>query len=175
MKKILITTIFICISFANLFAQKAEQEIRTLIENYDKASLKNDISFFERLFAADYIISTNNGNIMNKTASLDDMRKQKDKPTHKVIAVKSDSVQVKVSGNMAVVTGKWLSTTQAVDDPSAEMHNDVGRYTSVIEKRNGRWMMIAEHVSEKPHFSVIILYTTTLPRALMFGPRIFGN
>ncbi|MEO5983993.1 MAG: nuclear transport factor 2 family protein [Ferruginibacter sp.] len=151
MKKIFITTILITLSFADLFAQKAEQEIRTLIENYDKASLKNDIPFFERLFAADYIISTSNGSTMNRTVSLADMQKQKDKPTYKFIATKSDSVQVKVSGNMAVVTGKWLSTTQALDDPTAKLHNDVGRYTSVLEKRNGKWMMIAEHVSEKPH------------------------
>ncbi|MEO6583676.1 MAG: nuclear transport factor 2 family protein, partial [Ferruginibacter sp.] len=151
MKKIFITTILISISLSNLFAQKAEQEIRTLIENYDKATVKNDISFFDGLFAADYIISTPNGSTMTKSASLSDMRKEKEKPTYKLMSAKSDSVQVKISGNMAVVTGKWLSITQAIDDPSAEMHNDVGRYTSVLEKRNGRWMMIAEHVTEKPH------------------------
>ncbi len=38
-----------------------------------------------------------------------------------------------------------------MDDPNPVMHNDEGRYTSILEKRDGKWMMVTEHVSDKPH------------------------
>jgi hypothetical protein len=35
--------------------------------------------------------------------------------------------------------------------PWPEPHTDRGRYTAILEKRNGQWMVLAEHVSEAPH------------------------
>jgi ketosteroid isomerase-like protein len=55
-----------------------------------------------------------------------------------------------VSGNLAVVTAKWKSSTTSME-ADASPHNDEGYYTAVYEKRNGRWLLLSDHATEKPH------------------------
>lgn len=128
-----------------------EQQIRDLIALYDEAAVKNDIGFFETNLASDYQIATSESSLATKEEQIQYMKEEIEKPSYKLISLKSDSVQVRFIGDAAVVTGKWLSTTQAIDDPNPVMHNDEGRYTSILEKRDGKWIMVSEQVSEKPH------------------------
>lgn len=154
MKKItLISVLISAVAFINCSENKSndEQEIRSLMTQYDEAAVKNDLAFFEKIIAPEYQIFTPGGTMADREESIKYMTDEKENPTYKLISLKSDSLQVKMMGDMAVVTGKWLSTTQAVDDPSAVLHNDEGRFTSILEKRNGAWVMITEHVSEDPH------------------------
>ncbi len=151
----LIAVFIVTIIFSNCSENKNnsndEQEIRTLIALYDEAAMKNDIGFFETNLASDYQIATSEGSFENKESSLKFMKKEIEKPSYKLVSLKSDSVQVHFIGDAAVVSGKWLSTTQALDEPNPIMHNDEGRYTSILEKRDGKWMMVSEHISDKPH------------------------
>jgi uncharacterized protein (TIGR02246 family) len=128
-----------------------EQEIRDLIASYDEAAMKNDIGFFEANLASDYQSANSEGGFRNKEYILKYMKEDIEKPNYKLVSLKSDSVQVHFIGNAAIVSGKWLSTTQAMGDANPVMHDDEGRYTSILEKRDGKWMMVSEHVSEKPH------------------------
>lgn len=145
---ILLTTAFLSCSENT---KNDEQEIRNLIASYDEAAAKSDVAFFEKNLASDYQMSSTEGNIRNKETSLKLIKEDLEEPSYKLISLKSDSVNVHIVGDMAVVTGKWLSTVQSLKDPLPVMHDDEGRYTSILEKRNGQWLMIAEQVSEKPH------------------------
>ncbi len=151
----LIAVLIVTIIFSNCSENKNssndEQEIRNLISLYDEAAMKNDIGFYETNLAPDYQIATSEGSFENKKSSLQFMKQELENPSYKLISLKSDSVQVHFIGNAAVVSGKWLSTTQALKDSNPVMHNDEGRYTSILEKRDGKWMMVSEHVSDKPH------------------------
>ncbi len=151
----LIAVLIVTIIFSNCSENKNssndEQEIRNLIALYDEAAMKNDIGFYETNLASDYQIATSEGSFENKESSLQFMKQELENPSYKLISLKSDSVQVHFIGNAAVVSGKWLSTTQALNDSNPVMHNDEGRYTSILEKRDGKWMMVSEHVSDKPH------------------------
>jgi uncharacterized protein (TIGR02246 family) len=151
----LIAVLIVTIIFSNCSENKNssndEQEIRNLIALYDEAAMKNDIGFYETNLAPDYQIATSEGSFENKESSLQFMKQELENPSYKLISLKSDSVQVHFIGNAAVVSGKWLSTTQALKDSNPVMHNDEGRYTSILEKRDGKWMMVSEHVSDKPH------------------------
>jgi uncharacterized protein (TIGR02246 family) len=151
----LIAVLIVTIIFSNCSENKNssndEQEIRNLIALYDEAAMKNDIGFYETNLAPDYQIATSEGSFENKESSLQFMKQELENPSYKLISLKSDSVQVHFIGNAAVVSGKWLSTTQAFKDSNPVMHNDEGRYTSILEKRDGKWMMVSEHVSDKPH------------------------
>lgn len=151
----LIAVFIVTIIFSNCSENKNnsndEQEIRDLIAKYDEAAMKNDIGFFEANLASDYHTSTSEGGFENRENILKYIKEDIEKPHYKMISLKSDSVQVHFIGNAAVVSGKWISTTQALDDPNPVMHNDEGRYTSILEKRDGKWMMVSEHVSDKPH------------------------
>jgi uncharacterized protein (TIGR02246 family) len=135
------------------FAQnnKAEQEILKIHASLDEAYLKNDIAVFERVFADDYVYSNPEGKMFNRAQNLDELRKEAANPNYKVLTATSDDLKVRISGNTALVTGNWVATTVPRTDANAEPHKDTGRYTGVYEKRNGKWLLIAEHFSEAPH------------------------
>src|SRR5690606_14510585 len=151
----LLALLIVAIVLSNCSENKSgnndEQEIRNLMALYDEAAVKNDVGFFETNLASDYRSANFEGSFENKESILKYMKKEMEKPTYKMVSLKSDSIQVHIIGDAAVVSGKWLSTTQALNDPNPVMHNDEGRYTSILEKRDGKWMIVSEHVSERPH------------------------
>jgi ketosteroid isomerase-like protein len=153
MKKLMMITLVTIVSTFTVFAQnnKDVQEILKIHNSLDQAFLKSDIAVFERVMADDYVYSNPYGKMFNRAGNLEEMRKEIAKPTFKVLTATSDDLKVKVSGNMALVTGNWTSTTVPPDNPNAEPHKDTGRFTGVYEKRNGKWMLVAEHFSEAPH------------------------
>lgn len=134
------------------FAQKTkvEQEVLKVNSDYDKAILKGDIAFQERLFAPEYVSYNPDASARIRSEVLERIKKENAKPTFKLSELTSDDVKVKVSGNLAVVTAKWKSTGTAVKG-DGEPHSDEGYYTAVYEKRNGRWLLLSDHATEKPH------------------------
>ena len=153
MKKLLTITLITIVSTFAVFAQnsKDEQEILQIHKSLDQAYLNKDATTFERVMADDYIISGVSGKMMNRTQALEDMRKEFTNANYKVLSATTDDVKVKVSGNMAFVTGNWASTTTPTNASNAEPHKDTGRFTNIYEKRNGKWMLVAEHWSEAQH------------------------
>lgn len=151
MKRALSTIFIISLAAAAAFAQTDEQQLMKIHASLDEAYLKSDIAAFERIMADDYVYSSPAGKMMTREENLADLRKEIAKPTFKVLTATSDGLKVKVSGNMAVVTGNWASTTTSAGDIKTDPHKDMGRYTGVYEKRNGKWMLVAEHFSEAPH------------------------
>ncbi|MEZ4778686.1 MAG: nuclear transport factor 2 family protein [Flavobacteriaceae bacterium] len=128
-----------------------EQQIRDLIAQYDQAILENNADFFENTLAPNYKILTENGGIQSKDEVLKEIRSEKENPTYIISSVASDSLEINQYNNIAVVTGRWLSGTKSIENPEGEVHNDVGRYTVILEKNNNSWKVISEHISEKPH------------------------
>ncbi len=153
MKKLFAIVTLTLVMAGLAFAQnsKDEQEILKIHTGLDQAYLKGDIAAFERVLADDYVYSNPYGKMFNRDQNLEEMRKEVTKPTYKVLAATSDDVKIKVSGNMAFVTGNWASTTIPPDNANAQPHKDTGRYTGVYEKRGGNWLLVAEHFSEAPH------------------------
>ncbi|MDQ3131392.1 MAG: nuclear transport factor 2 family protein [Acidobacteriota bacterium] len=153
MKKLIAIAALTVLSTFAAFAQngKDEQEILKLNSEYEQAGLKNDAAFFERVWADDYIYSGADGKTENRTQALEFVRKEKEKPTFKLISLKSDDVKIRLIGNAAVVTANWTSETTPIGTENVEVHFDKGRYTMVYEKRNGKWTAVSEHISEAPH------------------------
>ncbi len=144
--------LLIAFTSSTLFAQKtkAEQEVLKVNSDFEKAMLKGDVSFHERILAPEYISYDPYGSSRNRSELLERLKKENAAPTYKQTALTSDDVKVKVSGNLAVVTGTWKSTTTSMEADAAP-HNDRGHYTSVFEKRNGRWLLLSDHATEKIH------------------------
>ncbi len=153
MKKLLAITLITIVSTFAAFAQtsKDEQEILKIHSSLEQAFLKKDAAVFERIFADDYVYSNPYGKMFNRAQGLEDLRKEWTNANYKILTSTSDDLKVKVSGNMALVTGNWTATTVPPDDANAEPHKDTGRYTGVYEKRNGKWLLVAEHYSEAQH------------------------
>lgn len=152
MKKLLVTTLLVSTGITAIFAQntREEQEVLKVNQAYEEAMSKGDYDAQEKFLAPGYVAYTPNGSFESRAQVLEFFRKQKTNPTHKMLSMVSDDVKVKVSGNLAVVTGQWKATTQSTE-PDAEPHEDMGRYTAVYEKQNGKWLVLSDHVTEKPH------------------------
>jgi ketosteroid isomerase-like protein len=127
----------------------AEQEVRSFLDKYDRAVADRDIEFLERVLPADYVCAGPSGKLAGREAVLRYFRRQRESPDHKRIFLAHENVKVHVAGNMAVVTNDWTSQTAPIDAPADEAVTDRGRHTGVLEKRDGRWMVIAEHDSEQ--------------------------
>lgn len=153
MKKLLTTILLIFVSTFAAFAQngEAEREILKIHKGFDEAFLKNDVAYFERYFAPEYIYSNNFGKLISREENLEYYRSLGTKPTFKVLANTTDDVKIRVTGNAALVTANWTTTVLPIGDPKAESHTDKGRYTGVYERRGGKWLVVADHNSELNH------------------------
>lgn len=152
MKKLILITTLTIISATFAFAQsKDEKEILKFIADYDQAYLNKDIAFAERVWADDYVFSGEDGSTQNRAKALEETRKEIANPTYKLLSIKSVNDSMHIAGNTAIVSGTWTSSIVPPDDLKAEPHIDNGRYTMALEKRGGKWLVIAEHISESPH------------------------
>ena len=129
----------------------AEQEVRKLVSEMDRAVVKNDVAYFERVLADDYVFAGTDGRAKTRAEVLAEIRREAEKPTYKVTANTSEDVRVRVSGDMAVVTSTFRMTTVGPESNPWEPHDDTGRYTTVLQRRGGRWLVVAEHFTERPH------------------------
>lgn len=153
MKNVPTIIVMICVSTLAAFAQnsKDEREVRGFLAEYEKAVTSRDIAFLERVLPDDYVYTGPNGKMTNRAQALKYFQQQRDKLSYKSNSLKHVNVKVHVVGDMALVTNDWIAQTTPIDSTNAEPTTDKGRYTGVFEKRNGRWMVIAEHDSEQPH------------------------
>lgn len=138
-----------CCAFAFAQSSNDENEVKKLNAQFDEAIKNADVAFYERVLAPDYISYSNDGSTKNKTKVLEEVRKHKANPTYRINNVDSEDVNVKISGNLAVVSAKWNMTSNSIEED--EPHNDTGHYLAVYEKKNGQWQIVSEMGSEKPH------------------------
>lgn len=152
MKAKLLTVVVTVLSLAaGVHAQNpAEKEILAIHAGLDNAFIKKDIAFFEKTMASDYVYSSPQGAMHDRAKNLEQIKKDWSDTTWKAISTKTENPRVRIMGSTALITADWTFTSQGTA-AGAEEHVDKGRYTGVYEKRDGRWMLIAEHFSEAPH------------------------
>jgi ketosteroid isomerase-like protein len=154
MKKLIMAGTLVLLSVAMSLAQtNDEKAILQLIEDYDKAYLNYDLTFVERVWADKYLISTETGEKADRAKSLEQIRKEKEDPApkYKMLSYASKNDFLHVTGNTAVVSGTWKGGSVPSNQLDSEPHIDTGRYTMFLEKRRGKWLVVAEHFSESPH------------------------
>lgn len=129
--------------------QTPEQELRSFLIEHEKRVGSRDIEYLERVIPDDYVYTGPNGRMTNREEALTHFKRQRYNPTSRRISLKHHNVKVHVVGDMALSTHDWIAQTAPLDATDAEPITDRGRYTGVFEKRNGRWMVVAEHDSEQ--------------------------
>lgn len=120
----------------------AVQEDLEAKRQYDDAQLKNDGEWFERMLAADYLAVLTDGSTLTKTRAVQELRLREITWDF----VRAEDAHVRVYGDTAVVTGRFLGKGKYKGQPMKEDQ----RFTSVWIKRNGRWQAIAEHFTSMP-------------------------
>ena len=117
----------------------AEQEIRTLNQEYDKAIVGQDEAAYERLYADKARIIEIGGKVFDKQAMIE--RAKGNETTFEV--GQSDEVDVRVFGETAVVTGRWTQKSVTKGVP----FSGTLRYTTVYAKLNGKWQIVSDQVT----------------------------
>ncbi|MGD9561792.1 MAG: nuclear transport factor 2 family protein [Pyrinomonadaceae bacterium] len=135
MKLILIAAVLMLGLSSMAIGQYKEGSIEDKLIQLDKAwtfaELKGDRKAAGALVADDYVGTTQQGAVENKTQYLASLAPNAD-------MVKSDDYKVSVFGNIAVMTHR--GTVEGV-------RNMQFRSTHVWAKRNGKWLIIAHHGS----------------------------
>src|SRR5688500_10556836 len=116
---------------------ESERDILKLTAEYEDGIRRRDVTVHERLFADDYTYTPGNGNFMKRAGHMAFT-------TSGVTTVQdlvSEDKLVRVYGDSAVVTGRWVFTGSRGEQAVTAQRI---RYLLVFVKRNGRWQIVAE-------------------------------
>jgi beta-lactamase regulating signal transducer with metallopeptidase domain len=121
--------------------QPEEQTLLALIQEAANSNIARDTSVFERLLADDFIGTGPDGQVENKAQAIAEVKRQDITYTK----IEIDDFRARIDGNSAVTNflGTVFFKAQG-EDSSAQF-----RYTCSFVKRNGRWLIIAIHMSSK--------------------------
>lgn len=124
----------------------AEQEVRAVITRWATAVKNRDTGALESIFADDLFITDFSGGTRTKQQELDILRPS---PTTKTMSVTNEDLKIKTwpRSSVAVATAKvrMVFRTAGRDSTMAM------RYTSVWEKRSGRWQLTVLQTSRIPN------------------------
>lgn len=134
-----IAAIVAALSFSPASAEaslEAERELAQVNEEYDGAIMRGDAAALERIFAAEFIYTNPECEVLNKQQQIAVLSGG----DLKIEDAKSDDVRVRVYGETAVVTGHF--TARATRNRKTMKIDE--RYTAVWVRRDGRWQLVAE-------------------------------
>ncbi|MBI1762926.1 MAG: nuclear transport factor 2 family protein [Acidobacteria bacterium] len=120
-------------------AAKAEQEVRQIGREYDKAWLQQDAAAFEKLLADDAVLTDETGKASSKAEVIANAKSG----AVKFEVGHSDDVKIHVYGNTVVTSGRWTEKSTNKGKPV----NGTMQGTTVYVKRNGAWQVVADHVT----------------------------
>jgi len=126
-----------------------EQEVRDFLAEYKEGVSRRDVDFLERVLSDDYVFSGPSGKMTTRAQALKYFQQQRDNPDYKSISLEHLNEKVHLVGNIALVTNDWISVTSPIDSTNTEPTTSKGRHTGVLERSEGRWMVVAEHDSEQ--------------------------
>jgi len=95
----------------------------------------SDVARFRELLAEDFLCSNPDGSLVDRDRFLE----QTARPVT-ITGLEAHDVDIRILGNVAIVHGR---TTYTLADGSPGS----GRYTDVWERREGRWLAVAAHVT----------------------------
>jgi uncharacterized protein (TIGR02246 family) len=137
---------------------KVEQEIRRLERDWFDSYVRGDRAAFDRIVADDAVMTYGNGKVGNKSEAIAEIKA----PADASYSLASDDVQVRVYGDMAIVTGRVTEKGTF----NGRSINSQSRYTDVWVRRNGRWQVVATQNTRLPQIPpTAAAATNTTPSA----------
>ena len=126
---------------SNKSTQKVERELIELERQLSEALARQDALVLDRLWSETLVFTFPNGQMSNKAQRL---AAQKPSADPNQLTNRNEEVKVRLYGNCAVVTvrSRW------VDKAGTKQYGDPYQATHVWVKRDGRWQLVAAHVSQ---------------------------
>ena len=121
--------------------RSVERHLIELERQLSDALVREDVAVLDRLWSSDLVFTFPNGNVSNKAQRL---AGQKPSARSSQSTNSNDQVKVYLYGNTAVVT--VLSTWKG--KAGTQEYSDQYQATHVWVKQQGRWQLVAAHVSQ---------------------------
>jgi ketosteroid isomerase-like protein len=119
-----------------------EAEVRKASDEYTEMIRRRDAASIERVLSEEFVLTTEAGQIRNKAQELEDVKSN----PNKLESLTMSEQKIRIySGNIAVETGKFHYKGA---DKDGKSHTGVGRYTTTWIRRDGRWQIVSDHLSE---------------------------
>ena len=121
---------------------KAEEEVRRLERQWLDAYEQNDAEAMERIVADDFIITFPNGAMQDKP-QLMAMVKTPRRPSQPTMKFHTEDVRSRAYGETVILIGKVITEYER----GGKKVREQSRYTDTYVRRNGRWQVVASHLS----------------------------
>lgn len=122
--------------------ENVDVTIRELVRERDAAIRTANTTALERLYADTYVSTGPTGLVRKKAEVMSDLTSG----ALKVESIESTEIALHPNGDTVVVTG--LNRVKGTD--RGKSLGDQNRFTQVWVKRNGRWQIVAFHLSGTP-------------------------
>ena len=123
-------------------ASQAEQEVRKLERAWLDAYEQHDTKAMDAIVADDFTITFADGSMQTKKQILDSIKAPRN-PASPPLKFYTEDVQPRVYGDTVILIGRVV--TEYVRD--GQTMKEQNRYTDTYVKRNGRWQVVASHLS----------------------------
>jgi ketosteroid isomerase-like protein len=122
-------------------AAVADKQLRTLEADLAAALSAVDVDRLSQLWADDFVSTMADGRVTTGKARLEAFRAKKPDAVSRVTN-ENQKLDVHVHGDWALilVTSSWIAAGKPVGDPYQATH--------IWAKRDGRWQLVAAHISE---------------------------
>lgn len=117
-----------------------EQAVRQVVNDLAAALGRNDLDALDRIYAADYIVTNENGVMTDKEVRLAAMKSG----ALKFESVNFTEINVRIYGDAAVARFRGNSKVQSTE--GQPLGGDI-RVTTTLVKTKGRWQVVAAHVT----------------------------
>ena len=109
--------------------------LRSLNKGYVDSVQNSDVAWFDRYLSQDFLNTNPDGTLVDRAGFLAQIAKPQS-----LKGLEPRDVQIRLLRDVAIIHAKTVYTKP--DGSSA-----AGRYTDIWEKRDGRWVCIAAHVT----------------------------
>lgn len=121
---------------------KAEEEVRKLERQWLDAYEQNNAEAMDRIVADDFTITFPNGGIQTKPQLMTMIRAPR-RAGQPRMRFSTEDVRSRAYGETVILMGRIITEYERNGKPVKEQ----SRYTDTYVKRNGRWQVVASHLS----------------------------
>jgi len=122
-----------------------EKQLKELERQWLDAYAKHDAQAIEQIEAEDFTITYPDGKVLTRTDEIENLKKQAGAPADGSRAAHTEDTKVRLYGDVAVLTGRFIVTAGAAATTISE-----SRYTDVYAKRQGHWQVVASQLTGIP-------------------------
>lgn len=105
-----------------------------------------DTLAMDRIVATDFLITFPDGSQQTKGQIIADLRTMRGRPGPYTTRFRTEGTTARVYGRTVVLTGVVVTISQR----SGKTSEDRARYTDTYVERDGRWQVVASHLSNMP-------------------------